>query len=56
MFSRKFRQHGNAQAGTFLRVFKIGDIVDIVANASQQKGMPHKCAYGYEREKRKKLD
>jgi ribosomal protein L21E len=31
---------------TFLRTFKIGDIVDIVANSSEQKGLPHKCECG----------
>lgn len=28
---------------TYLKFFKIGDIVDVVANSSEQKGMPHKC-------------
>lgn len=31
---------------TFLRVYKVGDIVDIKANAAQQKGMPHKYYHG----------
>jgi large subunit ribosomal protein L21e len=28
---------------TFLTTYRVGDIVDIKANASEQKGMPHKC-------------
>jgi large subunit ribosomal protein L21e len=31
---------------TYLRVYKVGDIVDIKANAAQQKGMPHKYYHG----------
>ncbi len=29
MFSKKFRKHGTEPLSTFLRVYKIGDIVDI---------------------------
>ncbi|RSH87498.1 60S ribosomal protein L21A [Apiotrichum porosum] len=46
MFKRNFREHGAANISTFLRVFKVGDIVDIVANSSEQKGMPHKFYHG----------
>jgi ribosomal protein L21E len=31
---------------TFLTTYKVGDIVDIKANASEQKGMPHKYYHG----------
>lgn len=31
---------------TYLRQFKVGDIVDIVANGAVQKGMPHKVYHG----------
>jgi hypothetical protein len=30
---------------TYLTHYRVGDIVDIKANASEQKGMPHKCEY-----------
>ena len=30
---------------TYLTMFRVGDIVDIKANSSEQKGMPHKCAF-----------
>lgn len=32
---------------TFLINYHVGDIVDIKANAAQQKGMPHKYYHGY---------
>ncbi|KAE8223893.1 hypothetical protein CF326_g8124 [Tilletia indica] len=31
---------------TYLRPFHVGDIVDIKANAAEQKGMPHKYYHG----------
>ena len=46
MFKRGFKQHGPIKTSTFLRTFKKGDIVDIVANSAQQKGMPHKYYQG----------
>ena len=38
MFSQKFRKHGNPAVTTFQHVYKRGQIVDVKANASQQKG------------------
>lgn len=46
LFSQDFRKHGPVRLSTFLRSFHVGDIVDIKANASQQKGMPHKYYHG----------
>lgn len=40
-FSRNFREHGQVNLSTYLRTFKVGDIVDIKGDARQQKGMPH---------------
>ena len=34
------------QLSTFLLNYRVGDIVDIKANAAQQKGMPHKFYHG----------
>jgi large subunit ribosomal protein L21e len=42
MFKRGFKQAGRVQLSQFMRVYRVGDIVDIKANAAQQKGMPHK--------------
>lgn len=38
-FSRDFRQHGQIALSTYLRTFKVGDIVDIKGDGRQQKGM-----------------
>ncbi|KAK4701206.1 large subunit ribosomal protein L21e, partial [Phenoliferia sp. Uapishka_3] len=46
MFKRGFKTKGMIPLSTFLRVYKVGDIVDIKANAAQQKGMPHKYYHG----------
>ena len=46
LFSKKFRTKGAPNASTFLRTYKVGDMVDVVADASQQKGMPHKYYHG----------
>ena len=39
-------EHGPIKLSTYLTTFRIGDIVDIKANAAQQKGMPHKYYHG----------
>lgn len=46
MFQRDFRKHGAVHLSTYLKVYKVGDIVDIKANGSIQKGMPHKYYQG----------
>ncbi|KJA19243.1 hypothetical protein HYPSUDRAFT_69412 [Hypholoma sublateritium FD-334 SS-4] len=46
MFKRGFKDHGPVKLSTFLINYHIGDIVDIKANAAQQKGMPHKYYHG----------
>lgn len=47
LFSKKFRtKGGNPGLTTFLRTFKVGDMVDIITNSAQQKGMPHKFYHG----------
>lgn len=45
-FSRNFREKGMIRLSTYLRQFKVGDIVDIKANGAVQKGMPHKVYHG----------
>ncbi|KAF2970706.1 hypothetical protein GQX73_g2870 [Xylaria multiplex] len=45
-FSRSFRQKGFIRLSTYLRQYKVGDIVDIKANGAVQKGMPHKVYHG----------
>merc|ERR1711941_256733 len=46
MFKRNFKDHGMIKPSTFLKTYKVGDIVDIKANSAQQKGMPHKYYHG----------
>ena len=46
LFSRKFRKHGTIPLSTYMKVYKVGDIVDIKGNGAVQKGMPHKAYHG----------
>eukprot|EP00850_Spirogloea_muscicola_P001899 SM000007S20859 [mRNA] locus=s7:640599:641381:+ [translate_table: standard] len=46
LFSRAFRKKGYIPLGTYLRTFRVGDYVDIKANAAVQKGMPFKFYHG----------
>ena len=46
MFQRDFKKHGAIPLSTYLKTYKVGDIVDIKANGSIQKGMPHKYYHG----------
>ncbi|KAI6120945.1 60S ribosomal protein L21 [Pisolithus croceorrhizus] len=46
MFKRGFKEHGPIKISTYLVNYRVGDIVDIKANAAQQKGMPHKYYHG----------
>ena len=47
LFSKKFRtKGGNPGLTTFLRTFHVGDMVDVICNPAQQKGMPHKFYHG----------
>jgi len=45
-FSRNFKDKGMIRMSTYLRQYKVGDIVDIKANGAVQKGMPHKVYHG----------
>ena len=46
MFAKKFRQHGPVHLSQYLMNVKVGDYVDIFANPSIHKGMPHKGYHG----------
>jgi len=46
MFSKKFRQHGPIHLSKYLMHVKVGDYVDIFADPSIHKGMPHKHYHG----------
>merc|ERR1711913_121532 len=45
-FARDFKKNGVEHLSTYLRVYKVGDIVDLKGNGAFQKGMPHKCYHG----------
>ncbi|KAF2089983.1 putative 60S ribosomal protein L21-B [Saccharata proteae CBS 121410] len=45
-FSRGFKNHGAIPLSTYLKQYKVGDIVDVVANGAVQKGMPYKVFHG----------
>jgi len=45
-FSRKHRQKGMIALGTYMKTYRVGDIVDVKANGAVQKGMPHKVYHG----------
>mmetsp|Transcript_14138 Transcript_14138/g.21716 ORF Transcript_14138/g.21716 Transcript_14138/m.21716 type:complete len:164 (-) Transcript_14138:76-567(-) len=46
MFAKKFRDHGPIHLSQYLMSVKVGDYVDIFANPSVHKGMPHKFYHG----------
>lgn len=46
LFRRKFREHGPIKLSTYMSTYHVGDIVDIVANSAEQRGMPHKFYHG----------
>lgn len=46
MFAKKFREHGPIHLSQYLMSVKIGDYVDIFANPTVHKGMPHKGYHG----------
>ncbi|RMZ75404.1 hypothetical protein DV738_g5480, partial [Chaetothyriales sp. CBS 135597] len=45
-FSRNFREKGLIPLGTYLKTYRVGDIVDIKNNGAQQKGMAYKVYHG----------
>jgi len=46
LFSRPFRQHGQLALGTYLRTFKLGELVDIKGLGNVHGGMPYKFYHG----------
>jgi len=46
MFAKKFRQHGLPHLSQYFLPVKVGDYVDIFADPSIHKGMPHKHYHG----------
>lgn len=46
LFQRDFRTKGPIQLTTYLKNYKVGDIVDIKGNPAQHQGMPFKFYHG----------
>merc|ERR1711908_112650 len=46
MFSRGYKKKGVEHLSTYLKTYKIGDIVDVKGCGAFQKGMPHKAYHG----------
>jgi large subunit ribosomal protein L21e len=46
MFAKKFRDHGLPSLSKYFLPVKVGDYVDIFANPTIHKGMPHKHYHG----------
>ncbi|KAJ2511953.1 60S ribosomal protein L21A [Coemansia sp. RSA 1939] len=46
MFARNFREHGVIPLSTYMKTYKVGDIVDVKSNGAIQKGLPHKFYHG----------
>ena len=46
MFSRAHKKKGVEHLSTYLKLYKIGDIVDVKGCGAFQKGMPHKSYHG----------
>ncbi|OMH78597.1 60S ribosomal protein L21-A [Zancudomyces culisetae] len=46
MFAKDFRKKGPVKLSTYMHIYKVGDIVDIKADGSIHKGMPHKFYHG----------
>ncbi|KAF3482289.1 60S ribosomal protein L21 [Arthroderma uncinatum] len=45
-FSRDFKKKGVIALSTYLKIYRVGDIVDLKVNGAVQKGMPHKDFHG----------
>ena len=46
LFSKGFRTHGPVHLSKIMQTYRHGDFVDIIADGSIHKGMPHKFYHG----------
>merc|ERR1712130_722504 len=46
LFSKDFKKNGVEHLSTYMKVYKVGDIVDVKGNGAFQKGMPYKYYHG----------
>jgi len=45
-FARDFKRKGYIPLSTYLKTYRVGDIVDVKVNGAVQKGMPYKVYHG----------
>ena len=46
LFSKPYKKHGATPFSKYFVVYKVGDYVDVLADGSIHKGMPHKFYHG----------
>merc|ERR1712012_1272154 len=46
LFSKDFKKNGVEHLSTYMKIYKVGDIVDVKGNGAFQKGMPYKYYHG----------
>ena len=46
LFSKPYKKHGVIPLSKYMVQYKMGDIVDVIADGSVQRGMPHKYYHG----------
>ena len=46
LFSRPYKKHGATPFSRYFVTYKVGDYVDVIADGSIHKGMPHKYYHG----------
>jgi large subunit ribosomal protein L21e len=46
LFAKNFRERGMPGISTYLKEYRVGDIVDIKANGAVHRGMPHRFYHG----------
>ena len=46
LFSKPYKKHGAVPFNKYFTNYKVGDYVDIIADGSIHKGMPHKYYHG----------
>lgn len=46
LFSKGFRNHGPVHLSKIMQTYRHGDFVDVIADGSIHKGMPHKFYHG----------
>jgi large subunit ribosomal protein L21e len=46
LFSKGFRNHGPVHLSKIMQTYRKGDFVDVIADGSIHKGMPHKFYHG----------